>query len=65
MRFVPLYEMVSFSDVPYAEALERHRRQEAILERLLGNGGGGIDWRLAESLLDTYGLSGHIVSTTV
>lgn len=34
-KFVPLYSMASFSDVPYAEALEKGNRQELVLDQFL------------------------------
>jgi kynurenine 3-monooxygenase len=33
-QWVPLYTMVTFSTIPYSEALERSRQQDALLERL-------------------------------
>ena len=33
-RWIPLYNMVVHTTMPYAEALRRHRRQEALLRRL-------------------------------
>ena len=35
MRWAPLYPMVTFSDIPYAEALERGKKQAAILDALV------------------------------
>ena len=32
--FVPLYSMVTFSRVPYAEAVSRARRQWAVVQRV-------------------------------
>jgi kynurenine 3-monooxygenase len=32
--FIPIYSMVTFSTIPYAEAVARHRRQQSILRRL-------------------------------
>ena len=34
--FLPLYTMISFSRIPYKEALERHHRQLRLLRRILG-----------------------------
>jgi kynurenine 3-monooxygenase len=34
--FLPLYSMISFSRIPYAEALERHHRQLRLMKRGLG-----------------------------
>jgi len=52
MKFVPLYSMVSFSDVPYTDALARHRVQETILGALFGQGNSDvIDWPLATRLI--------------
>lgn len=33
-HWMPLYSMVTFSTIPYATALERSRRQDALLERI-------------------------------
>ncbi len=34
-RFIPLYTMVTFKALPYSEALQRGREQDALIERLL------------------------------
>jgi kynurenine 3-monooxygenase len=41
-RFVPLYTMVTFTRIPYAEAVRRARRQDALLRRLVSWGGIGL-----------------------
>ena len=43
-RWIPLYTMVVHTTMPYAQALERHRRQEALLRRL------GVDALLSVAL---------------
>lgn len=35
-RYVPLYSMVSFTNIPYAAALERARRQDEAIDAFLG-----------------------------
>lgn len=35
-RFIPLYSMVTFSRIPYAEAVKKARVQDALLEGLAG-----------------------------
>ncbi len=54
-RFVPRYSMVMFHTLPYAEALERARRQDDILERLVAHRDHveQVDWDEADRLLDT------------
>ncbi len=44
-RFVPLYTMVTFTHMPYAEALRRGRLQERILEILLERTESESDWQ--------------------
>ena len=34
-KFTPLYSMVSFSNIPYAEALERGKKQDVLLDEIL------------------------------
>lgn len=34
-RFIPVYSMVSFSHLPYAEALKEYHRQDAVLSQVL------------------------------
>lgn len=34
-KWIPLYSMITFSDMPYAEALKKGKRQDAILEHLM------------------------------
>lgn len=34
-RWLPLYSMVTFSDIPYSEALKEGRRQDRIMERVM------------------------------
>jgi kynurenine 3-monooxygenase len=34
-KWIPLYSMVTFSHIPYAEALEKGDRQEAIMQKIL------------------------------
>jgi kynurenine 3-monooxygenase len=41
-RFVPLYTMVTFTRIPYAEAVRRSRRQDALLRRIVSWGGVGL-----------------------
>jgi kynurenine 3-monooxygenase len=41
-RFLPLYSMVTFSRIPYAEALERSRRQWRAFRAVLAAGGAGL-----------------------
>lgn len=52
-RFVPKYEMVSFHRIPYADAMERGRIQETILDELAGplEDAGEPDWQKAQSLI--------------
>ena len=33
-RWAPLYEMVTFSHIPYADALEQGKQQDALLEKI-------------------------------
>ena len=50
-RWAPLYEMVTFSSIPYADAMERSARQDALLdaigyeevERAIGEGRGRVE----------------------
>jgi kynurenine 3-monooxygenase len=48
-KWIPLYTMVVHSTMPYAEALERHKKQEALLRKL------GVDAVLAVSLAAVVG----------
>jgi kynurenine 3-monooxygenase len=34
-RFIPLYSMVSFTSIPYAQVIERDKRQQATLSKLI------------------------------
>ncbi|MCS7176838.1 MAG: FAD-dependent monooxygenase [Candidatus Kapabacteria bacterium] len=43
-RFVPLYTMVTFSHMPYAEALQRGRLQDRILDALMERTNSEEDW---------------------
>ncbi len=54
-RFVPKYEMVSFHRIPYAEAMQRGRIQESILDQLADHADTGRepDWKKAESLIQS------------
>lgn len=53
-RFVPKYEMVSFHRIPYAEAMDRGRIQESILDELADHlHTGEPDWKKAESLIQS------------
>jgi kynurenine 3-monooxygenase len=54
-RFVPKYEMVSFHRIPYAEAMQRGRIQESILDELADHTDAGRepDWKKAESLIQS------------
>ncbi|TWB12400.1 kynurenine 3-monooxygenase [Nitrospirillum amazonense] len=56
-RFTPLYEMVAFSDIPYAEALARARRQDLAISRWTANKSRREDVNLAAIVaeLDTIG----------
>jgi kynurenine 3-monooxygenase len=40
--YLPLYDMVSFSTIPYAQARERARRQDRIALAAAAAAGGGI-----------------------
>lgn len=40
--FVPLYSMVAFSDIPHAQVVRRHARQERILSAILGSASVGF-----------------------
>lgn len=35
-HFLPVYSMVSFSDIPYREALQEYKRQESAMSEILG-----------------------------
>jgi kynurenine 3-monooxygenase len=35
-RFIPVYSMVSFSHLPYSEALKEYYRQDAVLTEVIG-----------------------------
>ncbi len=52
-RFIPRYSMVMFHRIPYAQALQRGRVQDEILDRLIAGGAGGdqFDTRLAGQLI--------------
>jgi len=52
-HFMARYRMVSFTRLPYAYALERGRAQDALLQRLLGDGldAGAVDLAAAEATL--------------
>lgn len=45
--YIPLYSMVTFSRIPYAEAVRRHRRQQAILAGLGAAGVAAVALALA------------------
>ncbi len=47
-RFIPLYTMVTFSHMPYAEALRRGRLQERILDVLMAQTESEADWQRPE-----------------
>lgn len=53
--FIPKYTMVSFTRIPYAEALARGRVQDRILESLCADitRVDDVDWQLAHSLIST------------
>ena len=34
-RYIPLYALISFTNVPYAEALRQDREQRALIDRVL------------------------------
>lgn len=39
---VPLYSMVSFTNIPYAQVIDRHKRQERFVNFILGMLGAGF-----------------------
>jgi kynurenine 3-monooxygenase len=43
-RFIPVYSMVSFSHLPYAEALKEYKRQDNVLSAALGLPDIGAKW---------------------
>ncbi len=47
-RFIPLYTMVTFSHMPYAEALRRGRLQEQILDAIMAQTASEADWETPE-----------------
>lgn len=49
--FVPLYTMVAFSTIPYAEVVRRNRRQDQILAALASGAGLGLVGLLGYALL--------------
>ena len=47
-RFIPLYNMVSFTSIPYSEVYKRSKIQQEIISQLMGN---GLDLQKAEKLI--------------
>lgn len=45
-QFIPKYSMVTFSDIPYSEALEAGKRQDAFFEKLLAVPDIGQIWNI-------------------
>lgn len=56
--WVPLYKMVAFTRIPYAQAVEREERQSNILRVLLGVGSVGTVLTVAKAVLWMGGLGG-------
>ncbi len=47
-KWLPLYSMVTFSDLPYSYALERGRKQDSIMKKVLGIPDISEKWNSAE-----------------
>ena len=47
-RFIPSYNMVSFTSIPYSEVYKRGKIQQEIISQLMGN---GLDLQKAEKLI--------------
>ncbi|HTA26977.1 MAG TPA: NAD(P)/FAD-dependent oxidoreductase [Bacteroidia bacterium] len=47
-KWLPLYSMVTFSDLPYSYALERGRKQDMIMKKVLGTSNVSEKWNSTE-----------------
>ncbi|WMJ72075.1 FAD-dependent monooxygenase [Cytophagaceae bacterium ABcell3] len=47
-KYLPLYTMVTFSDMPYSEALKNGKKQDCIMEKVLALEGIKTNWQQAD-----------------